>query len=296
VRQRPGSPELWIGWKLGSARGPVLRELKREEERRMFREGLNLLYVGLTRARDRLLILQQWPEKDGVAAPPPGGAQRLLEHQSVQWHHVATDLAAALPGLRRIEGAAPKGAPPVRPAPAPLVPPATVPPLLPLPSEDAAGSAAASDRARKGSLLHGLLREVLVREAADPSAARAYLAAHPLLRAWPEAGRMAAEVLEDLSSRGWDRLPRRTEYELAGAGKAGSAGRADLVLWRPDRRAPEGLILVDFKLAGSFQEDVLDLHRQQLGRYREALGAQHPDLPIEAWLVGLEARAWVRVF
>jgi len=296
VRQRGGSRELWIGWKLGPARGPVLRELKREEERRAFREGLNLLYVGLTRARDRMLILQQWPEKDGVAGPPPGGAERILEHKNVQWHHVATDLAAAFPDLRRIEAAAPAVAPSFRPAATSLGPPPPASPLLPPPPGDEARSAAASDRARKGIQIHALLREVLVREAVDPAAARTYLAGHPLLHAWPEAGRMAAEVLAELAARGWDRLPRRTEYELAGAGKAGGPGFADLVLWRPDRRAPEGLILLDFKLAGSFPEEVLDLHRQQLGAYREALAAHHSNLPIEAWLVGLEGRAWVRVF
>ena len=294
VRQRAGSPELWIGWKLGPARGPVLRELKREDDRRAFREGLNLLYVGLTRARDRLLLLQQWPEKEGLAEPPPGGAARLLEKKGVQWHHVATDLAEAFPDLRKVEG------------PAPVVTAALRAPAVPLRAPDRAATVAApsgepappeaSERARRGIQIHALLREVLVREAVEAGACRAYLASHPLVRAWPEAGRMAAEVLEDLASRGWDRLPRRTEFELAGAGRAGGAGRADLVLWRPDRCAPEGLILVDFKLAGRFEEEVLDLHRQQLGAYRAALGAQHPGLPIEAWLMGLEGRAWVQVF
>ena len=293
VRQRAGSPELWVGWKLGPARGPVLRELKREDDRRTFREGLNLLYVGLTRARDRLFLLQQWPEKEGTAGPPPGGAERSLERKSIQWHHVATDLIAAFPELRRVEGGAPAVAPSTRPGVTPLEPPA-----VPAPSAPPPGGAEAletSERARKGLQIHALLREVLVREAVDPAAARAYLAGHPLLRAWPEAGHMVVALLEDLAARGWDRLPRRTEYELAGAGKAGGAGRADLVLWRPDRHTPEGLILVDFKLAGHFTEAVLDLHRQQLGAYREALGRQHSGLPIEAWLLGLEGRAWVRV-
>jgi superfamily I DNA/RNA helicase len=292
VRRRGGSPELWMGWKLGPARGPMLREGKAEEERRAFREGLNLLYVGLTRARDRLLLLQQWPEKEGVAGAPPTGAVRLAEKKPVQWHHVASDLAAACADLRPVAGPAPALAAPVRAAAAPLEPPPPAAAFALLPGPEAAES---SERVRRGIQVHALLREVLVRAAVDPAAARAYLGAHPLVRAWPEAGRMAGDLLDDLAARGWDRLPRRTEFELAGAGKAGGAGRADLVLWRPDRRDPEALILVDFKLAASFPEEVLALHRQQLGGYREALADLHPGVPVEAWLLGLEGRAWVQV-
>ena len=292
VRRRTGSPELWMGWKLGPARGPVLRELKGEEADRAFREGLNLLYVGLTRARDRMLLLQQWPEKEGAAEAPPTGAERLAEKQGVQWHHMASDLAAVFPDLRPVAGSAPVLAPLFRTAAPPLEPPPPAAVLASLPEPEGAVS---GERARRGIQVHALLREVLVRAAVDPAAARAHLAAHPLVRAWPEAGRMAAGLLEDLGARGWDRLPRRTEFELTGAGKAGGPGRADLVLWRPDRRDPEALILVDFKLAASFPEEVLALHRQQLGGYREALAMQHPGVPVEAWLLGLEGRAWVRV-
>ncbi|HEX9008804.1 MAG TPA: UvrD-helicase domain-containing protein [Holophagaceae bacterium] len=293
VRRRGGSPELWMGWKLGPATGPVLQGVKAEEDRRAFREGLNLLYVGLTRARDRVLLLQQWPEKEGVAGAPPTGAARLAERKSVQWHHVASDLAAACADLRPVAGPAPAVAPPSMAAAPPLEPP---PPMVihaPPPGREVAES---GERARRGVQIHALLREVLVRAAVDPAAARAHLAAHPLVRAWPEAGRMAAGLLEDLAARGWDRLPRRTEFELAGAGKAGGVGRADLVLWRPDRQAPEALILVDFKLAAAFPEEVLALHQAQLAGYREALGELHPGVPVEAWLLGLEGRAWVRAF
>ena len=293
VRRRTGSPELWMGWKLGPARGPVLRELKGEEADRAFREGLNLLYVGLTRARDRMLLLQQWPEKEGAAEAPPTGAERLAEQQGVQWHHMASDLAAVFPDLRPVAGSAPALGPLLRTAAPPLAPPPSAAVPAPLPEPEGAVS---GERARRGIQIHVLLREVLVRAAVDPAAARAHLAAHPLVRAWPEAGRMAASLLEDLAARGWDRLPRRTEFELAGAGKAGGPGRADLVLWRPDRRDPEALILVDFKLAASFPEEALALHRQQLGGYREALALQHPGVPVEAWLLGLEGGAWVQVF
>jgi hypothetical protein len=295
IRQRPSAPgRFWIGWKLGRARGPVLQELQREESVRVFREGLNLLYVGLTRAKGRLALLQQWPvSKEGAAEPPPSGAERLAESKSVQWHHVATDLAQAMPGLTCLES---------RPVPLELrvtglralQPPPTfrgVPPLR-LPESARTGD---GERVRKGILIHALLREVLVRDAVDPGAAQRYLAAHPLLLSWPGAAALVAAVLRGLTERGWARLPRRTEYELPGAGRSGGGGRADLVLWAPDRQNPACLHLLDFKLAASFTEETLDLHRLQLAAYRDALMAQYRRTAVDAWVVGLEGGGWVNV-
>jgi len=151
------------------------------------------------------------------------------------------------------------------------------------------------ERVRKGLRIHALLREVLVRDAVDPAAARAYLAAHPLGAQWPEARGLVEAVLRELTERGWHRLPRRTEFDLPGAGRAGGDGRADLVLWAPDRRDPAALHLVDFKLAAAFPPEALELHRLQLGGYRDALCARHPRAAIEAWVVGLEGGGWVKV-
>ncbi len=295
VRQRPdGNHDLWIGWKLGHARGPALQEIRGEEDRRAFREGLNLLYVGLTRAKDRMLLLQQWPEKDGIAEPPASGADRLAGKKSVCWHHVATDLADAYASLRRLEGAAPAIASSTLGFRSILFPPTRE--VIPHSSNLApAAPVVASARARKGIQLHALVREVLVREAVDPDAARAYLAAHPLLRSWPEAEAMTLDLLVQLQARGWGTLPRRTEFELPGVGKSGGSGRADLVIWEPDRLNPTGIILVDFKLASTFLEETLDLHRLQLNGYREALAKIVPQVPVEAWVVGLEGRIWVRL-
>jgi ATP-dependent exoDNAse (exonuclease V) beta subunit len=295
IRQRPSTPgKLWIGWKLGNARGPVLKELQREESQNAFREGLNLLYVGLTRAKGRMSVLQQWPiSKDGLVEQPPGGTQRLAEDKSVQWHHVATDLAQVLPALPRL------GEPPAvtmqsRQAASPLQPPSS----LRDPCEMALPEAMLTldgERVRKGIQIHALLREVLVREAVDSEATRTYLDAHPLLGKWPEAAALVKGVLSELAARGWHRWPRRTEFELPGAGKSGGGGRADLVLWEPDRHLPACIHLVDFKLAAAFTAEALELHRLQLSAYGEALTAQHPGVAIEAWVVGLEGGGWVNV-
>lgn len=294
VRQRPGQgQELWMGWKLGRARGPALHELRAEEERRTFREGLNLLYVGLTRARDRLLLVQQCSLKEGVPEPPPGAVERRNEGKSVYWQHVATELAAICPEVFRIEG------PP--PAPRSAEPP-SVPSLAPprdtvsLPPPPPGFDPESPERIRKGVQIHTLLREVLVRDAVDPRQARTYLAEHPIVQAWPKAGSMVVGFLDALRERGWATLPRRTEFDLERAGKSGGLGRADLVIWEPLRQTPTRIRVVDFKLAGSFSEDVLALHRRQLDAYRQALARRFPQAEIEAWLVGLESGLWVNLF
>jgi superfamily I DNA/RNA helicase len=288
IRQRPSAPGvLWMGWKLGRARGPALRELHGDEARRVFREGLNLLYVGLTRARNRMALLQQWPDGE----PPPSGVERLAEDKSVQWHHVGSDLTSSLPQLPLL-AEAPGAAPALVPAAARLLPPAAV--RLPL-GPARIGVSSDGDRVRQGLRIHALLREVLVRDAVDPAAARAYLADHPVVKDWPQAQGLVEAVLRELASRGWERLPRRTELELTGAGQAGGGGRADLVLWAPDRRNPVSLHLVDFKLAASFPPETLDLHRLQLAGYRAALQDLHPGTAIEAWVVGLEGGGWVKL-
>jgi superfamily I DNA/RNA helicase len=293
VRQRPHhGRELWIGWKLGKARGEALRELQAEEEHRSFREGLNLLYVGLTRARERLMLLQQWSPKDGVPTQPESALARRGAGKAVCWQHVATDLAAAYPDF--IAPASP-------PAPSALERPAAQTFLSPPPDREALDTgpgepgAEASERARRGIQLHALLRELLVRDASDPEAARDYLARHPLLRAWPEAETLARNVLQELHARDWAKLPRRTEFALEGAGKRGGMGRADLVIWMPERRNPAGIIVVDFKLAAAFPAETLELHQSQLAGYREALQHTWPDARIEAWLVGLEGGLWLKV-
>jgi ATP-dependent exoDNAse (exonuclease V) beta subunit len=295
VRHRPGRPgELWIGWKLGQASGPVLRELKYEEERRTFREGLNLLYVGLTRAKDRMALLQQWPtDQEGHADEPSPASSRQKEGKLVCWNHVATELSNTHKDLQHL------GDPPSLPkretrrASVHPLPPVKIPiPLLPAaPPEDASSP----ERVHKGIQIHALIREVLVRQAQDASQARTYLSAHPLLRHWPEAKGMVERLLEELETRGWLSLPRRTELELECAGHGGGTGRADLVIWSPDRKRPEKIMVVDFKLSASFSDEILALHQEQVGAYVAALSALYHLALVEAWVVGLEGSIWIQM-
>ncbi len=293
IRQRSKLPgPLWMGWKLGHARGPALKELQGEESRRVFREGLNLLYVGLTRAKGRMALLQQWPlSKDGIPGPPPSGSQRRAEGKGVQWHHLGSDLVSACPDLPRLTEIPAVTAMAEIPREV-LMPPASGREAVSLPAQE---PESAGDRVRKGIQIHALLREVLVRETIDPEAARAYLARHPLTQRWAGAAGLVDAVLQEMGNRHWRHLPRRTEFELPGSGQRGGAGRADLVIWESDRSQPECIHLVDFKLAMDFTPEVLELHCAQLMGYREALAEQHPGARIEAWVVALEGKSWVKV-
>ena len=48
-----------IGWKVGSLNGAIRTRIIQKNQEREKRDGLNLLYVGMTRAKTRLMILQQ---------------------------------------------------------------------------------------------------------------------------------------------------------------------------------------------------------------------------------------------
>ncbi len=283
-------PHLVLGWKLGKAAGPHYRDLQAAEAARSKREDLNLLYVGLTRARERLALLQQWSAKDGGSEAPAPATRRVEEKRSYQWSHVAEDLAD-LGGLPRLElppeaVATPIGSDAVLPSPPASPVAAYTPPRGPEPPERAA-------RRREGIVLHALLRECLVRAAQDPAAVEAHLARSPLVVQAPGARARVEAFLAALEAKGWARLPRRTELPLPGAGVAGGLGFADLVLWEPDRRDPERIHLVDFKLASELDPARLEAYAAQLRGYAAALKARHPRAALQAHLWDLEAGRWV---
>lgn len=283
-------PHLVLGWKLGKAAGPHYRDLQAAEAARSKREDLNLLYVGLTRARERLALLQQWSAKDGGPRAPVSASQRVSDGEGFQWTHVAEDLAQ-LGGLRRLEVPPDLEAKPPEPEAEGPPPPdvrASAPPVprAPEPPERAA-------RRREGIVLHALLRECLVRAAHDPAAVDAHLARSPLAVQAPGARAKVEAFLEALEAKGWAGLPRRTELPLPGAGAGGGIGYADLVLWEPDRRDPERIHLVDFKLASELDAARLEAYAAQLRGYAAALQARHPRAGLQAHLWDLEAGRWV---
>ena len=96
-----------------------------------------------------------------------------------------------------------------------------------------------------------------------------------------------------MEARGLRHLPRRTEMRLAGAAASGATGRADLVVWEPDRVGPARIHLVDYKHSVAFGPAELAGYREQLRRYATALGP--PAIQVRAWLAALKSGEWVEL-
>ncbi len=273
LRTQPGTGDLLLAWKLGQHQGRAYRELKPVVEARQRRDELNLLYVALTRGRERLCLLLQEP-KDTKA---PEAAKT--------WAQWGQHLAAAHPELELLQQAPQPDPPaptdalhPAPPAPrAALVADPELPEGLP-----AAGRAQAR---QEGEAVHAFLRDLLVRWE-DPPALAACLAAAPKVAHVRE---NALRFLAQFEARGWRHLRRRTELPLAGAAASGALGRADLVVWDHDR-----IHLVDFKHAQAFSDEELAAYREQLSRYADVL-KDREGLRVEAWLVALRSGGWVEV-
>jgi ATP-dependent exoDNAse (exonuclease V) beta subunit len=274
LRTRPGTGELLLAWKLGNTQGRAYRELKPLVEARQRRDDLNLLYVALTRARERLCLLLQEP-KD---TKPPAEAKT--------WAQWGQHLADAHPELELLLEA-PKPATATAVAPAPLAAPPRRAALLPMAVLDAhtLPSEAGAKARQEGEAIHAFLRDLLVRWE-DPKALAACLAAAPKVA---QARENALRFLAQFEARGWRLLRRRTELPLAGAAASGAIGRADLVVWDGDR-----LHLLDFKHSKAFGTEELAAYREQLSRYADVLSTRE-GLPVEAWLVALRSGEWVRV-
>jgi ATP-dependent exoDNAse (exonuclease V) beta subunit len=276
LRTGPGGGELLLAWKLGNHPGRAYRDLKPIVEGRQRRDELNLLYVALTRARERLCLLLQEPRdrKDPAA--------------SRTWAQWGQHLADAHPELELLQEP-PQPAPPPEAAAHNAAAPVTRTAL----PEDAApvddhGDRPADTRARarqEGETAHAFLRDLLVRWE-EPEAFAACLAAAPAI---PHLRENALRFFEQFEARGWRRARRRTELPLAGAAASGASGRADLVVWDHDR-----IHLLDFKHAKVFGAEELAAYQQQLTRYAEALTARE-GRPVDAWLVALRSGEWVAV-
>ncbi|MDE3246879.1 MAG: UvrD-helicase domain-containing protein, partial [Acidobacteriota bacterium] len=96
-----------LGWKLGKVQAPEYARLKQAEDARVRREGLNLLYVALTRAKHRMVLLQQWSRDAGTGAfvAPPSASTRKEDEKSVKWQHIASEFLLRLPDLPQADAA-----------------------------------------------------------------------------------------------------------------------------------------------------------------------------------------------
>ncbi|GLH65881.1 UvrD-helicase domain-containing protein [Geothrix edaphica] len=276
LRTQPDTGDLLLAWKLGDHPGAAYRALKPIVEARQRRDELNLLYVALTRAKERLCLLLQEPKDKKDPA------------EAKTWAQWGQHLAEAHPELELLQ--APPQPAPLPPPEAPAAQAPAARPALPegVTPPDAHAGTPADTRARarqEGEAVHAFLRDLLVRWE-DPEALAACLAATPAIAQLRE---NALRFLAQFEARGWRPLRRRTELPLAGAAASGALGRADLVVWADDR-----IHLLDFKHSKAFGEEELAGYRDQLARYARVLEDQEGKA-VEAWLVALKSGDWVRV-
>ena len=276
LHTRPETGDLLFAWKLGKYTGRTYDYLKPMVESRQKRDELNLLYVALTRAKERLCVLLQEPAN----IKPP--------EESKTWARWGQHLASTHPDWKALTDA---------PMPAPLPKPITLTPDSPPGRMSLAESAVPGDahddlpgdsrsKARQeGEAMHAFLRDLLVRWE-DPEAFQACLATVPPVA---QARENALRFLEQFEAKGWRQLRRRTELPLAGAASSGGLGRADLVVWGEDC-----IHLLDFKHSKTFGEEELATYRDQIHRYSAVL-AERECMPVTSWLVPLRGKAWVNL-
>ena len=295
---------LWCGGKDrdcdASAEARELRKRKAEEE------SLRLLYVGLTRARDRLII-------GGRLA-----SNRKIENVKAWWGPVEEGFGR-LDGVREVEtdsgparrfGADPRRLPPAEGAAAPAAPaPAWLssePPreagvrwTSPTRLEETARAPAASPletadglgRYRRGDLIHRLLERLPDIAPTDrPAAAARLLSRERDLNDDQRAEMIAAafSVLDDSRFAPVFAPGSRAEVALAGGAPELPAGVR--ISGRMDRLVitPERVLVIDFKTnrpAPARVEDADPAYVLQLAAYVAVLRRVYPDRPVEAALV-----------
>ncbi|GAA0642207.1 double-strand break repair helicase AddA [Brevundimonas lenta] len=295
---------LWCGSsKRDCEASAAARELRK---RRNEEESLRLLYVGLTRARDRLIV---------------GGrvnARAKMESVRAWWSPIDTALAA-LKGVREVATASGParrfGGEPRRleRAAATVSPPAAPPAWLtseparelaegalsPSRMDGAARAAAPSPlatggtpgavlgRFRRGDLIHRLLERLPDIAPADrPDAARRLLARERDLDEVQREEMIAAAfaVLEDARFAPVFGPGSRPEVAITGVfGGVPVSGRMDRLVVTPDR-----VLVADYKTnrpAPDRAEDADPAYIRQMAVYVSVLGQLYPDRPVEAALV-----------
>jgi len=287
-------------WRAGAGeRDPVSQRIVDAIGVRQAAERWRLLYVAMTRARDRLYVAG-WAKRTGDA--------------DGSWHDVVTRALGRLSGVepgdetgslrltRGIAGSEATAAPTERPKPAPPPawldrppPPEPVPQRLVQPSREAAAAVAAGsplatrtgDARLFGTALHRLLHEL----AAQPTDARdTVLAAR--LAAWPgldtasrrELARQVRGVLELPALAPAFAPGSRSEQPIVGrVGELVIAGQIDRFAV-----TEEAVYLVDFKsnrLPPPRPEAVPPTYLRQLAAYAALLRSLYPDREIRAGLV-----------
>lgn len=276
------------------------REIQAAEYRR-------LLYVALTRARDRLYIsgysnkppsAECWygmisetlkPSAKEIVLPDGRRVWRIEGEQRRKVETEAPSALAALPALQDwARRAAPDEPSPSRPlSPSRLPPEGLAEPAVLSPLADDG-----SNRFRRGSLIHRLLETLPdLDPALRRAAAKRFLAlpAHALEAAdQTEIETALFRVLDDPSLSHVFAAGSRAEVPVAGMIELG--GRPFLVAGQIDRLCvtDESVTVIDYKTnrpPPETLEDVAPAYVAQMAAYRALLAAIHPDLPIRCALL-----------
>ncbi len=286
---------------------------------RQFEEYRRLLYVGLTRAQDRLYVCgweTQRPAREtsswhalcaagwsGSATRVPFDTRKLIGARD-GWSGTMLRLSgvqSAPPSRDRQPAAAhPPGPmpgwvttpPPPEPSPPkPLMPsrpsgpePATLSPL----------ATAGRDRFKRGLVVHRLLQSLPELPAHERAAAARRFLALPLHGLDEEAQReICAETLQVLSNPELALLwgpDAQAEVPVVGLIPGSSPGTEHALSGQIDRLVvtPERVLIVDFKTirpAPVTEDDVPPIYLEQLATYRAALLRIYPDRPVECALL-----------
>jgi ATP-dependent helicase/nuclease subunit A len=305
----PGGPlPVWSGAK--AADPGVVAAARQAGQDKALQEYHRLLYVAMTRAKDRLVIAG-YEGKKGRAPGcwydmVSGALKERMTEETVDGRTVwrlQTGSPAPAPGpdtpvpppelplpgwLRRPAGVEPAAPPPLRPSSAVVAADAA----LPAPVALALGDPDARARARLlGRCIHTLL-EILPGQPPGRrhAAGEALLAARVPGLSGAERQQALAAVDAILDSPGLAPLfgpGSRAEVPIAGDLPLGANGAMVPVTGQIDRLAvtPEATWLADFKTGQPPSGEVSDDHAAQLALYAALLGRLYPGRPVRAVLV-----------
>jgi len=310
--QRPGP----VVWNYSTPAMPAAISARIEEEKRRDEEEYRrLLYVGMTRARDRLYVVGMMKQKlkDDRRwhvlvrdALQPELTERALAGGDVEleWRGAPQSPGPAAASAR--PAAVNVDLPSWARSPAPAAPSASVrltpsslsaenPAAAMISSGSGVGAGAALER---GRLVHRLLEalpDIAPERRADAGAA--YLAA--FASAWSEADRSAllAEVLAVLVHPEFAAAfapGSRAEVEIAGKlGTATISGRIDRLAITPQR-----VLIVDYKTNRPAPDTLVaapPAYINQLALYRAVLRRLYPDRPVAAALLWTDSLALMQI-
>ena len=313
VPRRDTLPLFWLGGDDGAASLPlwrpfadmadeVAREAAETARQRQMQEYHRLLYVAMTRAKDRLYVCGfegRRPRDDGcwydlaAAAITSAGEEVVLEPDLKAWR-LTSPQTAALKTVPDAEPAAGAVALPgwiAAPAPPEARPPKPLAPSRPPVEEPAMLGPRAFRRVqrfRRGSLIHRLLQSLPALPPEEhQAAARRYLAmpAHGLDEAAQEEIRDAVSgILDSPEFAGLFGPRSRAEVALAGVvGDQVVSGQVDRLVVGPDE-----ILVADYKTnrpAPTTPAAVPELYLRQMAAYRALLAGIYPDRPVRCLLV-----------